>query len=338
MKTGVSYFGNRFPEHYRSHDLPEIVASGCTYVVHTFSENDLQFYQGAVKEMVSLTREAGLETYVDPWGVGGVFGGEAFSSFLLHHPDAWQVKANGASVPMACLRAPQFLELMGQWIDSAVGLGAEVVFWDEPHLSIPESAGATNDEWTCRCARCQDAYEQRYAGPMPQLLTPEVAEFREDTMVEFVESMCKRVVEKGAKNAVCLQPFEDVEHGIAHWEKIARIRELDILGVTPFWHLWQRDVSEFVGHFSRKIVSVCEAHEKEPQVWLQAFLISAGREPEIARAAEVAFASGVRNLAAWGFRACEHMSALQCERPEAAWKAIGQSFKTLASQAREGER
>ncbi len=333
MKTGVSYFGNRIPEHYRRHDLPEIVASGCTYVLHTFSENDLQFYRGAVGEMVALTKQAGLEAYVDPWGLGGLFAGEAFSDFLPRNLDSWQVTAGGLSVPMACPRAPRLQELVRRWIDAAVDTGADVLFWDEPHLSIPEGAAFGGDEWTCRCALCQAAYEQRYGEPMPDRLTPTVAEFREDTVVGFLESVCRYGAERGAKNAACLLPFDDVAHGITHWEKVAAIRELDVLGVTPFWHLWDKDVTEFVGQWSRKVVALCEAHGLEPQVWLQAFLIGAGREGEIGRAAEVAYEAGARNVAAWGFRACEHMSSLRCERPDEAWRVLGQSFTALTARA-----
>jgi hypothetical protein len=112
MKTGVSYFGNRIPEHFVNRDLPDIIAHGCTYIVHTFSENDLQHYATSLKSMVTATREAGLEAYIDPWGVGGVFGGEAYSEFLPNNLDAWQTKLDGAPVPMACLNAPLFREFM----------------------------------------------------------------------------------------------------------------------------------------------------------------------------------------------------------------------------------
>ena len=144
MKTGVSYFGNRIPEHFVNRDLPDIIAHGCTYIVHTFSENDLQHYATSLKSMVTATHEAGLEAYIDPWGVGGVFGGEAYSEFLPNNLDAWQTKLDGTPVPMACLNAPMFREFMRTWVDAAVELGADVIFWDEPHLYA--SSGLNNTD------------------------------------------------------------------------------------------------------------------------------------------------------------------------------------------------
>ena len=67
IKTGVSYFGNRNPRHFIS-DLEEILTHNCNFIVHTFSENDQQFYKETMREMVSMSKDAGLECYVDPWG------------------------------------------------------------------------------------------------------------------------------------------------------------------------------------------------------------------------------------------------------------------------------
>ena len=169
MKLGVSYFGNRIPRHYRDRDLPEIVAAGCSYVVHTFSEEDLRFYRGAVGEIVALTRNAGLEAHLDPWGVGGVFGGEAFSNFLLHHRDDWQVRADGTPVPMACLRSQRFQAFVRSWVDAAVELGADAPVLGRaapchPRAKSPRQAGSL----TCWCDACRAAYRAEYGEPMPE--------------------------------------------------------------------------------------------------------------------------------------------------------------------------
>ena len=102
---------------------------------------------------VDAQRQA-LEAHLDPWGVGGVFGGEAFSDFLLHHRDDWQVRADGASVPSACLRSPRFQAFVRTWVDAAVALGADVLFWDEPHLAIPDEDSPPPGSLTCWCDVC----------------------------------------------------------------------------------------------------------------------------------------------------------------------------------------
>src|SRR4051794_3469013 len=101
MKLGCSYFGNRILNHVRE-DMRELRDMGCTYVVHTFSENDMLFYPDTIRQMVDITHEAGMEAHIDPWGVGRVFGGEAFSNFASQNVDAMQMVSDGKPVGSAC--------------------------------------------------------------------------------------------------------------------------------------------------------------------------------------------------------------------------------------------
>ena len=98
---GVSYFGVRNPHHFRR-DLEDIARLGFTYVVFTFSEDDHRFYQGSVAESVRLTRERGLRAYVDPWGVGGIFGGEAFTERGAWDLEGQQHRSDGRPLPLLC--------------------------------------------------------------------------------------------------------------------------------------------------------------------------------------------------------------------------------------------
>ena len=148
MKLGVTYLGNRFVRHYAERDLPEIVAAGCDYVVHTVSEYDLAFHSGEISALVDATRQAGLEAWLDCWGLGGLFAGEAFSDFLLRHPESWQVGPHGKRTPVACPNAPAFRELLQTWIEAAARAGADVVFFDDPLAPA---------EKTCVCDSCREA-------------------------------------------------------------------------------------------------------------------------------------------------------------------------------------
>lgn len=333
MKLGVSYFGNRIPRHYRDRDLPEIVAAGCSYVVHTFSEEDLRFYRSAVGDMVAHTHSAGLEAHLDPWGVGGVFGGEAFSDFLLHHRDDWQVRADGAAVPIACLRSQRFQAFVRTWVDAAVDLGADVLFWDEPHLAVPTADSPPPGSLTCWCDVCQDAYRAEHGEPMPAELTPTLVAFRDDSVVRFLAAMCEYAAAKGVRNTVCLHPFVDPVRGLTDWSKVARIPAVETIGVTAFWHLWGHDASDFVGRWARTLTALCREWGKEPQVWLQGFLIDAGLEREVATAADAAADAGVRDLAVWGFQGCAHMSAIASPRPAHVWRTVVDAYRRLGGRA-----
>src|SRR5690349_16380766 len=100
-KFGVSYFGNRFLSHAKD-DLKRI-ADCSDYVVHTLSEADMSYHKKVMNSICNESRKLGLEVWADPWSLGGVFGGEAFSRFLMEHRDAWQVMSDGRVMPSACL-------------------------------------------------------------------------------------------------------------------------------------------------------------------------------------------------------------------------------------------
>ena len=48
MRLGVSYFGNRMPWSVKD-DMKKIRDNGCNFVVHTFSETDLEYYAGTME-------------------------------------------------------------------------------------------------------------------------------------------------------------------------------------------------------------------------------------------------------------------------------------------------
>ena len=114
LKTGVSYFGNYFPRHFKK-DVREIARRGCNTITLTFSEQDLQYYPGTMKDMVKASHDAGLEVYIDPWAVGRVFGGESYSEFLVHQTDARQIGSDGKMLPIACLNHPAFQDFLKKW-------------------------------------------------------------------------------------------------------------------------------------------------------------------------------------------------------------------------------
>src|SRR5690625_7294101 len=87
---GTSYFGNRMIQHVKK-DLEELKTKGFTDILHTVSENDLKFYRGTMKEIIQLSKSMGFTVTVSPWSIGLVFGGEAFSEFHIHYPEACQV-------------------------------------------------------------------------------------------------------------------------------------------------------------------------------------------------------------------------------------------------------
>lgn len=328
MKLGCSYFGNRILRHARE-DMRELLECGCTFVVHTFSENDLTFCRDAVADLVAMSRELGLETHIDPWGVGKVFGGEAFTNFGLLHPETLQMVSDGRPAAACCPNHPQFRAFMREWTDAAAATGADVLFWDEPHFYLPHWMGGRPDTWGCCCAVCRQRFEEMFGKPMPDQPTEEVEEFKERCIIEFLSELIAYGHEKGCRNCLCVLPHGDIEKTTSDWNRFAAIPHLDIFGTDPYWLAANKDLGYVEAH-SRLVKQVCDAHGLEAQVWLQGFRVPAGREPELAQACDAMVAAGVRNIAVWGFDACNHLSWIRPANPALAWQTIKDTFRRLA--------
>ncbi len=307
MKLGVTYLGNRFVRHYAERDLPEIVEAGCDYVVHTFSEYDLAFHSGEISALVNATHEAGLDAWLDCWGLGGLFAGEAFSDFLLRHPESWQVKPDGERVPVACPNAPAFRELLQSWIEAAAGAGADAVFFDDPMAP---------GEASCVCESCremQQAFLEAQGG----------GTFLEWSLARLMEDACGDARGLGLRTAVGVLPGPSLS------EQLAAARAADVVAVSPLWGAHGQPVSPYVHDACAAIVDACSKSRQEPMAWLQAFSIPAGRENEITRAAEAMAATGIANVSTWCYRAGEQMTAIRSEQAQAAWETVVAVYRRL---------
>ncbi len=325
MKLGCSYFGNRILKHFL-HDLEELRAMGCDFVVHTYSENDMVFCHAAVADLVAATKDAGLEAWIDPWGVGKVFGGEAFSNFVMQNVDAMQVLSDDLPTGAACPNNPKFRAFMRQWTEAAASTGAQTAFWDEPHFYIPSWLGGRPNTWGCRCAHCQRLFLEQMGKPMPREETAEVRAFKETCVESFLRELTAYAAQLGLENALCVLPHRDTAHGTANWERLAQIRPLRVFGTDPYWLAAKRDI-DYVRQASREVVSIARANNVEPQIWLQGFGIPAGKEDELVRAVEIMCEEGVQNIAVWGVYACEHLSWIRPANPKLAWEKIKEAFR-----------
>ncbi|CAA9555208.1 MAG: hypothetical protein AVDCRST_MAG73-3226 [uncultured Thermomicrobiales bacterium] len=166
-ERGFSYFGNRYPTHARD-DLRAMAGAGATFVVHVMTEEDLAWNPGTIRDLVAATHRQGMTAWLDSWGAGGVFGGEAASYAVMAHPGACQKTNLGKHQPARCPRQPALRDPIARWLDAAVASDATIVLWDEPHLFIlrPQRSDL---RWSCRCARCRRAFLRRHGVPMPTL-------------------------------------------------------------------------------------------------------------------------------------------------------------------------
>jgi hypothetical protein len=324
---GAAYFGNRFPGH--AHRDLVVLAQSCDHVVHTVSEADLHYHKAALAQIFLETRKLGLELWADPWGLGGVFGGEALSKFLLDHPGHWQRYSDGRPVAAACLNSRPFRDFVKEWIDAVAGLGAQVIFWDEPHFAFTWPL-----EWegvyACTCGRCADAYAASVGGDMPPKLRPEAIDFRRRLLRGFLQEMTAHARAKGLKNALCLYAFEGYKPYEDLWNDLASLPDLDVFGCDPYWrwHMGRKSPVDHVKHYTDKLRATSRPGQGS-QVWIQAMRLPAGAEGEIAQAIHSAARSGATHITAWSFDGGALLDPVLAENPQAVWSSVAQAFAAL---------
>lgn len=321
MRYGTSYFGNRMLDHAEK-DMRELAEQGFSYVLLTFSEFDLAFHRENMKDMVRVAKAAGLEVHMSPWGVGNVFGGEPFSNFVAqHYNDACQVLDDGRTVPLACPNAPAFRDYMRQWIDAVIDCNPDAVFWDEPHFHEQGFLSSVEGRWGCRCDYCQSAFKEQFGHAMPAIEDEEVKTFKRHAIRRFVKDLTGPVNSAGLRNILYMTPSADVRASIAHWEELADNLDLDTLATGPYWQLLKLPF-DIIGDYAASLKDLCDQHGKQAQLWLQCFKLSKGQQEELITAVDKVIGEGIKDIAFWTYRACEHESAFRCDDPAEVWAAV----------------
>lgn len=307
---GVSYFGVRNPRHVLS-DMKEILEKGFNAVLHTWSEEDQQYYYGTMKDIVDGSAAIGLKVYVNPWGVGRVFGGEAYSELTARDHEMCQIGVDGKAKVAACPNHPRFREYMHRWIETVCNTAVDTIFWDEPHFYF-EKGGL--EKWSCRCETCKAKFKSRFAYDMPSQLTDDVKEFREDSLIDFLKEMTEDVHSRGKRNCVCMLP-PWFPAGLDDWEKIARLESVDEVASDPYWERGATEewVREKYAETAVKLTSAAAKYGKAVQMWVKAYQIESGREKDLAIATEESIKAGIDNIFAWSYRGTETLTWLKSD-------------------------
>jgi N-acetylmuramic acid 6-phosphate etherase len=317
-RAGVSYFGVRIPRHARR-DLEDIAARGYTAVLHTFSENDLAYYRGTMAEIVDASHKLGLEVQMCPWGVGRTFGGEAENRWVTFHPEACQVLDDGRRVATGCLNNPAYRAFCKEWADAALEAGTDYVFWDEPHWTVPEHVGVDDPErWACVCQICAELSGLDLSGG----LTPEVQQFRERSVVDFLGEVTAHVAAHGGKNTICLLPLTEGAHGVSDWDSVAALPHLSVLATDPYWKNFDESAESFVGRFARLLAETTSRHDVDAQMWLPSFGLTRTDIPDLEAAVRATRAAGIDDVWTWGYEACAHMTHLATPDSPLVWEAV----------------
>jgi N-acetylmuramic acid 6-phosphate etherase len=299
--------------------MADLAARGYTGVLHTFSENDLAYYRDTMAEIVAGSHAEGLFVLASPWGLGRTFGGEAESGWVAFHPEECQVLDDGRRVAAACLNSAAYRDFLKEWADWVLECGVDSVFWDEPAWVVPAHVGVDDPaRWTCRCDRCAE----RFGGPVPAELTPEVKRFREESVTGFLRELIAHVAARGGASTVCLLPATEGTQGLADWDEVAALPGLVTLATDPYWKHWDEAAGPFVRRFARLLRETADRHDVGAQLWVPSFGLDRDDVPDLEAAIAAAREEGVEDLWTWGYEACRHMTHLATPDSPLVWEAV----------------
>lgn len=327
--TGVAYHGNRMPSHVRE-DMRQIAKADMDVVVHTFSHTDWDRHKNIMKDIFAITEDAGMEVWVDNWGLGGPPGDK--SHFLAYYPDAHMYYSNGEMNPVcACLNSPEFRRFVKNWIETVAEMGARTIFWDEPNIPKKQIIHSENNMYyACCCDRCKKLFEERFLRPMPLFADADVEAFRTDTIIDYFKDITEYSASLGISNVVCVMLGEHFGISLDTIYRICELPSVNNIGSDPYWFAHDVHPYKFVYDGTRKNLEVCNRYKKDHNIWIQAFDVPRGREEEIIVATEAAYDAGARTILAWGYMGSES-NDYAAKNPERTWEITCEAMKRVRS-------
>ncbi len=322
LKLGVAYHGNRILSHVRE-DMLNIAENNMNLVVHMYTHNDMMRHKNVLKDIISISEDVGLETWVDNWGIDGGPGDKGL--FVSINPDDRMIFTNGTGHPYKpCYNSEKFFEFSKTWIEHVKAAGGKTIFWDEPCLA------GTPENFTCCCPTCQKLFEEKFNKPMPKELTPEVVEFRTWTVENYFRRVTAYARELGIINTVCVMFGHMDGISLDNLDRLAGIDTLENIGCDPYWVGGNQglDAYNYVYTRTKQNIELCEKYNKDHNVWIQCYATPHGRENEILLATEAAYDAGARTIIGWSYRAGEP-NDYRAQKPDLAWSATCEAMRRI---------
>lgn len=335
LKLGAAYHGNRMPHHAR-HDLLDMAAHNMDLVVHMFSHTDWDRHKMVMKDIIAMSEDAGLEVWVDNWGLGGPPGDK--SHFLAYYPDSHMYYSNGDMVPVhACVNSPDFRKFTKEWIDTVQFIGGKTIFWDEPHLPTKTVDGKTY--YSCTCPRCKKLFEEKYGRPMPETSDAEVEAFGTDSIVDYFREVTEYSASKGMENVVCVM-LGTYGMSLDVVDRVCSLPTMHNIGSDPYWLSAKEadpnlSVYDFVYRGTKQNLEVSERFEKDHNIWIQTYNNPRGREEEIIEATEAAYDAGARTIIAWGYYGSTS-NDYRAKNAEVTWARTCEAMQRVRNFERDG--
>lgn len=337
-ETGVSYYGIGYPEHAQR-DFEEMLTHNCTAVLLALTEFDLFFWEPTIPRIVALAKKMGLTVYLNTWGIGKFFGGEAPSLFLQEHVHDRQVTAlTGESVAAASPSSPAFRDYFWGHIEKlAKTTDADGFFWDEPHYAMPiyPVGYQSTTDWTDRSPIAMRRFEEKYGYEMPKVLTAAVRQFRRDEAQQILQEASRIVksVRSDMTITQCSLPAENnyylhYERGYDAWDGVAAVPEYDTFSTSI---VVDYDAPLPVHQrIAQKTVDLARKYNKRPQRWVMSYFQSPADLAFIKKVVHCYADAGVESIFSWTYRAGQG-TFLSAPEPTKVWDVLGEAYGEVLS-------
>lgn len=332
-ELGVAYYGNVYLDHAQQ-DFKEIQEHGCNAVLIAMSEFDFHNWRNHIYDMMDIAKkEFGFKTYLNFWAWGRVFGGEPPSVFLNNYAEHRQIfSGSGRPSAAACPNSPAFQKYLNRAIKKVARVQSiDAFFWDEPHFSYGESnitVADTRPYYNCHCPTCQQLFKRKFDNTMPIEETPEVHEFKEVTLLNFLQNISKTVkkVDSSKEITICSLP-PNISSGLSSdWERLC-FPEMDRLATDPYWAIFGKDM-DYIREVSEKLITTTKKMKKKSQLWLLAFMIKKNKEEEVGQAARIIEGANPDSIFAWHYRGGLG-SFIKSDNPAKVWEIVGTEFNRI---------
>lgn len=334
LHLGVAYHGNRMP-HHASEDLLDMAKNGMDIVVHMLSHTDWRRHLNVMKDLVDMSTDAGLTSWIDNWGLAGSPGDA--SHFLAYYPEAHAIYSNGDHAGIyPCLNSPEYRRFTHEWIDAVEFIGGKTIFWDEPHMPTKKTDDKTF--YACACPRCRKLFEEKYQRPMPEQSDADVAAFAADTIADYFADATAYSHEKGMINTVCVM-LGTYGMSLSTADRIAALPYMENIGSDPYWIGKKKkdptlDVYDFVRRGTEENLALCERFGKDHNIWIQTYSNPRGQEEDIIEATDAAYDAGARTILAWGYYGSESNN-YRAENPAVTWAKTCEAFARVRNRERD---
>ena len=323
---GVAYYGVFSPSKAII-DYRNMLDHGVNLILYEVSEFDFYFWRNGLIKIIEKAKEMGFRICLSPWGWGGIFGEGPPSLYLHKHSEGRQVSAvRGKKLNVACFNCEEFKNYIVTCIERlSEESEADCFLWQEPGYRV------LDDDWSCRCECCRNAFRSKYGYEMPDRLTSDVVEFREKMLVKFIRDISRavKVADSKKKVALCLPPRLSIKLGVRSWNKVLEIKELDVLGVSLYRkYVSKEEEFKWLKDSAKLLASAIRAKGKESIALIQGFNIPKGHEEDVIKTIKLLSEADFTSIVLWPYRAGEN-SLLESGDPEKLWNLIGKIYREI---------